>query len=80
MSWKIDEQRMDRIVGKSACEFLSGGVKKAHLTPLLCERCSTLCSLTGRVMLVFGAEVAAFTCYLERCGNGEDTPEYSPSD
>ena len=49
---------MDRIVGKSACEFLSGGVKMVRLTPRLCEGCN------WRVMLVFGAEVAAFACYL----------------
>ena len=44
---------MDRIVGKSACEFLSGGVKEVRLTPR-CVKDAAQFSLPDGVMLIFG--------------------------
>ena len=63
---------MDRIVGKSACEFLSGGVKMVRLTLRLCEGCNWPCHAR-----LWGGG-GCFRLLLRR-DNGEDTSEHFPS-
>lgn len=63
---ELEYWKMDRIVSKTTCKFLSGGIKSTHTTARTCKRCSINYSITDFVLLVFwGVRVSSWTCCSE---------------
>lgn len=63
---ELEYWKMDRIVSKTTCKFLSGGIKNTHTTAQTCKRCSINYSITDFVLLTFwGVRVSSWTCCSE---------------
>lgn len=63
---ELEYWKMDRIVSKTTCKFLSGGIKNTHTTSQTCKWCSINYSITDFVLLTFwGVRVSSWTCCSE---------------